>query len=88
MREPRAPSLDELLRELEAISPPAPGGKTMREWQAVWKIGEPRARAIVHHAITVGRMKTTPAYRPDIARPGRRVQVWLHRFVEKKRGKP
>lgn len=85
MREPKAPTLDELLAEFETSHPPPSDGKTMREWQAFWGIGEPRARALVHHAITIGRMRTTPAFRPDIARPGRKVRVWLHSFVTKQK---
>jgi hypothetical protein len=83
MREPSAPTLEELLAEVERISPPSPGGKTIGEWREVWGINITRTREIIHHAIRTGRMTTAPAYRPDVIRTGRRVQVWLCTFVSK-----
>ena len=87
MKEPSAPSLDELLYELEMISPIDTDGKTLLEWREYWNIGEPRARKIIHHALRIGRMKTQAVHRPDICRPGRNVQVWLHSFVSQPKKK-
>jgi len=86
MREPKAPTLDELLKEMESISPIDTDGKTITEWAQFWEIGVTRAKAIIYHAVKTGRMKSTPVHRPDVVRPGRRVQVWLLSFVHKKRG--
>lgn len=83
MREPKAPTFEELLAELEATSPPSPGGKTTAEWVEAWGIGYPRTLALIKTAILSGRMKTVSAFRPEITRPGRKSRVWLHRFVAK-----
>lgn len=85
MKQPKAPTLAELLAELEASSPADPDGKTIGEWAVAWKVGPSRARALIHLAIQSGRMNTNPTFRPDIGRPGRRVQVWLHSFISRKR---
>ena len=83
MREPIAPTLDELLAELTDISKASPGGKTVTEWCEFWRVNPTRGRALVHHAIKTGRMTTAMTYRADVGRPGRRVQIWLHSFVSK-----
>jgi hypothetical protein len=85
MREPKAPTFEELLAELEAKSPPSPGGKTTAEWAESWGIGYPRTLALIKAAIVDGRMKTASELRPEITRPGRKARVWLHRFVAKGR---
>jgi hypothetical protein len=83
MKEPQAPTLEELLAELEAATPKKAGGKTVDEWAEAWKVSAPKARKLIRLAILSGRMVTRPELRPDISRPGRRVQVWPHSFVPK-----
>lgn len=84
MRDPNPPTLEELLIELERISPPKPGGRTVIEWRHVWGVGENRARELIQAAVEKGRMTTTPTLRNDKLRPGRRTWVFLHSFVPKK----
>lgn len=84
MKEPTPPTLNELLIELERISPPKPGGRTVMEWKAVWMVGEQRARELIQSAVEAGKMVTTPTLRNDRLRPGRRTWVYLHSFVPKK----
>ena len=85
MREPKAPTLDEMLAELAAPQPVKPGGRTVREWATAWGTHEMRARGLIRIAIQAGRMETTMVQRPDILRPGRRVWVYLHSFKAKKK---
>lgn len=84
MREPSAPTLEELLLELERSSPPKPGGRTVTEWKRVWGVGEQRARELIQQAVEMGKMVTAPTLRNDRLRPGRRTWVYLHSFVQKK----
>ena len=85
MKEPKAPTLDEMLAELAAPQPVKPGGRTVREWAATWGTHEMRARGLIRLAVETGRMETTPTQRPDLLRPGRRVWVYLHSFKKKKK---
>lgn len=84
MKEPSAPTLDELLAELEKTSPPKQGGRTVTEWRHCWGVSEARARELIRTAIKNGRMVTTPTLRNDMLRPGRRNIVYLHSFLPKK----
>jgi hypothetical protein len=83
MREPKAPTVEELLAELEAAAPKTNGGKTTDEWAREWKINIHRARDLIRLAIQSGRMSTTEALRPDVMRPGSRCRVFLHAFRTK-----
>lgn len=84
MKEPSAPTLEELLVELEKTSPQKLGGRTVTEWRRCWGVGETRARELIQMAIQKGRMITTPTLRNDLLRPGRRNMVYLHSFLPKK----
>lgn len=83
MKEPKAPTIEELLVELEKTTPRSAGGKTVAEWSEFWGVCYARGRALVHLAIKQGRMTTQPTHRPDIGRPGRRVMVFEHSFKPK-----
>lgn len=85
MKEPRVPTLDEMLAELATPQPIKPGGRTVREWAVEWGTHEERARGVIREAVQAGRMETAQAQRPDILRPGRRVWVYLHSFKAKKK---
>lgn len=83
MKEPKAPTLEELLAELEAAAPKSNGGKTTEEWGKTWNVHTHRARELIRLALTSGRMTTTETFRQDILRPGRRVRVFEHAFKPK-----
>lgn len=85
MREPKAPTLDELLSEYEKASRRSPDGKTVSEWSEEWKIHTERARKIIGHAIKQGKMIAENARRPCITRPGYSVACTLIRFTGKAR---
>jgi len=87
MREPKAPTLEEMLAELQKKAPPSPGGRTTSEWAEAWGIGYTRTIAMIKAATLAGKMTCESELRPEILRPHRRVRVWLHRFVATKRGK-
>ena len=87
MREPIAPSLEELLAEFERVAPTTPGGKTTQEWIAEWGTSKIRGIELIRLALTSGRMRTEVTHRPDIFRPGKRVQVYLHSFVKPPKGR-